>query len=57
MDKKKLTSIRLSEEALQLRKILAQKLGVSETAVLELAVRELAEKKGVTTNGSLQSKD
>jgi hypothetical protein len=36
------TSIRLSEDATQLRALLAQRLGVSEAAVLELAIRELA---------------
>ena len=46
MDKKP-TSIRLSVEAKRLRKLLAKQLGVSESAVLELAIRELAEKKGV----------
>jgi len=44
---KKPTSIRLSEEAKRLRKLLAQHMGVSESAVLELAIRELAEKKGI----------
>jgi predicted DNA-binding protein len=41
------TSIRLSEEARRLRKALAERMGVSESAVLELAIRELAEKKGI----------
>jgi predicted DNA-binding protein len=44
MDKKnKPTSIRLSQEGKQLRKLLAQKLGLSESAVVELAIRKLAE--------------
>ena len=47
MDKKP-TSVRLSDEAKRLRKLLAQRLGVSETAIIELAIRELAEKKGIT---------
>jgi len=41
------TSIRLTDDAMQLKKMLAQKLGISGSAVLELAIRELAEKKGV----------
>jgi predicted DNA-binding protein len=44
---KQLTSIRLSEEAKRLRKLLAQHLGISESAVLELAIRALAEQKGI----------
>lgn len=44
---KKLTSIRLSEEAKRLRVELAKKLGISQAAVLELAIRELAKKEGV----------
>lgn len=41
---KKNTSIRLSEEAERLRKLLAEKLGVSQSAVIELAIRELAKR-------------
>lgn len=41
---KKLTSIRLSAEAERLRAQLASALGVNKTAVLELAIRELARK-------------
>lgn len=49
MDKKtKPTSIRLSEEGKQLRKLLAKKLGLSESAVVELAIRKLAETERVT---------
>jgi predicted transcriptional regulator len=46
MDKKP-TSIRLSEEARRLRALLAKKLGVSQSAVLELAIRELARREGI----------
>lgn len=46
MDKKP-TSIRLSEEAKRLRKLLAKHLSISESAVLELAIRELAKKEGI----------
>jgi predicted DNA-binding protein len=50
MDKKtKSTSIRLSEEGKQLRKLLAKKLGLSESAVIELALRRLAQMEGVVT--------
>jgi predicted DNA-binding protein len=50
MDKKtKPTSIRLSEEGQQLRKLLAKKLGLSESAVIELALRRLAQMEGITT--------
>jgi hypothetical protein len=45
---KKHTSYRISEEGKQCIKLLARLLGVSETAVVEIAVREMAEKKGVT---------
>jgi hypothetical protein len=52
-DKRKPTSIRLSEDAMQLRKLLAQHLGVSESAVIELAIRELAERKGIQMSNPL----
>ncbi len=49
MDKKtRPTSLRLSEEGKQLRKLLAKKLGLSESAVVELAIRKLAESEGVS---------
>ncbi len=44
---KKKTSIQLSEEGKRLQKLLAQHLGINQTAVIELAIRELAERKGV----------
>ena len=44
---KKLTSIRISEEASRLRDLLAHKLGISKSAVLELAIRELAKRENV----------
>lgn len=44
---KKATSIRLSEEAKRLLKLLSEKLGVSQTAILELAIREKAEKEKI----------
>lgn len=42
------TSIRLSADAEQLRDAIAERLGVSKTAVLELAIRELAKAQRVT---------
>jgi predicted DNA-binding protein len=44
---KKHTSYRISEEGKHLIKLLAHRLGVTETAVVEMAVREMAEKRGV----------
>jgi len=44
---KKHTSYRISEEGKQLIKLLARLLGVNETAIVEMAVREMAEKRGV----------
>jgi len=44
---KKKTSIQLSEEAKRLQKLLAEVLGINQTAVMELAIRELADRKGI----------
>lgn len=41
------SSIRLTEDAKQLRKLISDKLGLSESAVVELAIRRLAELEGV----------
>lgn len=41
------SSVRLSDEGKRLQVALAEKLGVSQKAVMELALRELAHKKGV----------
>jgi predicted DNA-binding protein len=46
-DKKHPTSIRLSDEAKRLQKRLSEKLGVSQAAVLELAIRALAQRENV----------
>jgi len=43
----KSTSIRLTAEAQRLRAALAEKLGVSQSAVIELAIRQMAEREGV----------
>ncbi len=37
------SSIRLSDDGKQLRKLVSEKLGLSESAVVELAIRRLAE--------------
>lgn len=44
---KKQTSIRLSAEADRLREALAEKMGISKSAVLEIAIRDMAAKHGV----------
>jgi Arc/MetJ-type ribon-helix-helix transcriptional regulator len=44
---KKQTSIRLSPEAQELIRKLVQKLGISQSDVLELAIRRLAEQEHV----------
>jgi len=41
------TSFRITEAAQILLEKLAEKLGIAKTAVVELAVRELAKKEGV----------
>lgn len=44
---RKSTSIRLSAEAERLRAALAKLLGVNKTAIVEIALREMAQKYGV----------
>ncbi len=41
------STYRLSEDAKQLMKLMAQRLGLNQTAIMELAIREKAEKMGV----------
>jgi predicted transcriptional regulator len=48
MEKKHITSMRLSPEAKRLLAVLAQKLGISQTSVNELAIREKAKREGIT---------
>lgn len=48
MTKKIKTSFTLTESASKLLKLLAKKLGVSQTAIIEIAVRRLADKEGVS---------
>lgn len=45
--KKNPTSIRLSDEGKRLLALLAEKMGVSQAAVLELAIRDKAKREGV----------
>jgi len=45
---KKKTSIRYSSEAKTLLEQLSKKLGISQSAVLELAIRTLAKQEGIT---------
>ena len=45
--KKLPTSLRLSPEAKRLLAALAERLGVSQSAVIELAIREKADREGV----------
>jgi predicted transcriptional regulator len=44
---KRSTSFALSDEALRLIKQMASDMGVSQTAVLEVALRELAKRRGM----------
>ena len=46
MKKQAHTSIRYTPEARQLLELMAQKLGVTQTAIVEMAIREFAEKRG-----------
>ena len=49
------TSYRLSDEARRLLVLLAEKLGVSQTSILELAIREKAKREGLLQRGAKQS--
>lgn len=49
------THMRLSREAKQLLKIISQKWGINETAIVEMAIRELAEKRGFTINQNVEN--
>jgi hypothetical protein len=44
---KKQIGVRLSPDALRLRASIGQKLGIDGTAVIELAIRALAQREGV----------
>jgi predicted transcriptional regulator len=45
--KNKPTSVRLSDDAKRLIKLMSQKLGISQTAIIELAIREKAKREGI----------
>jgi len=45
--KSKPTSVRLSEDAQRLIHLLSQKLGISQTAIIELAIREKAKREKI----------
>jgi len=49
------SSMRLSDEGKWLQRELARVLGISQKAVLELALRDLAEKKGVKKENANQA--
>ena len=44
------TNIRLSEEAKRLLELLASARGVSKTAIIEMAIREMSKREGVKQN-------
>jgi len=48
---KKQTSIRMSDTAKELVVLLAERLGISQSAVLELAIRTLAKREGIQEKG------
>lgn len=48
---KKQTSIRMSYAAKELVVLLAERLGISQSAVLELAIRTLAKREGIQEKG------
>ena len=48
------TSLRLSPEAKRLLEELANRLGVSRSAVLELAIREYARREGIDTRALIE---
>jgi Ribbon-helix-helix protein, copG family len=54
MRKTKLTSIRLTEDAKLLIELLSKKLGVSQSALLELALRALAKQEKISGDQETQ---
>jgi hypothetical protein len=52
---KRATSLRLTEEALRLLAAMAEADGISHTAMLEIAIREAARKRGLRADTRLQS--
>jgi hypothetical protein len=53
--KKRSTSLRLSEEALHLLAAMADADSISRTAMLEIAIREAARKRGIHADTQLQA--
>jgi predicted transcriptional regulator len=49
LDKTKTTSFRLSPDARALIELLSKKNSISQTAVMELAIRQLAKAEGIET--------
>jgi len=47
MKKEKQTNVRLSSEAIRLLGELTKKLGISQAAIMEIAIRRLAEQENV----------
>jgi len=54
MSKKQPTSLRLSPEAKSLLVELAKKLGVTQAAIVEMAIRRYAKSEGVKVDGDTQ---
>jgi hypothetical protein len=52
---KRATSLRLTEEALRLLAAMAAADGISHTAMLEIAIREAARKRGIRADPGLQA--
>ena len=52
---KRSTSLRLTEEALRLLAAMAQADGISQTAMLEIAIREAARKRGLHAHPGIQA--
>ena len=52
---KRATSLRLTEEALHLLAAMAQADGISHTAMLEIAIREAARKRGIRADTRIQT--
>lgn len=53
---KRSTTFRLTDEARELQRALAAKLGLSYSAVLELSIRRLAEAEGISTKAGKVTK-
>jgi predicted nucleic acid-binding protein len=49
------TTIRLSDEAREIMRALSAKLGISQSSVMELALRRLAEAEGFSTQESIDA--